>query len=640
MAKSQQKTKDVRFSFRKLFTWTLTVAVWCLIAVVGLVAWYAYDLPDVEEALKPARQPTLTVLALDGSTLATHGDSYGLPASLKELPPDLINAILATEDRRFYNHFGLDLIGLARATVANVLAGRIVQGGSTLTQQVAKNLFLTPERSLKRKVQELILAVWLENKFSKNQIFNVYLNRVYLGAGTYGVEAASQKYFGKSAKRLGTYESALIAGLLKAPSRYNPLRAKKRSEKRTRQVLLNLVAAGYLTKATSKQAFQRRNQIFSNTKKNTPPRYFIDWVVGQVFEYVSKGPRDLRVYTTLDPKLQAHAAKLVHKALLGPAKEVNASEAAFVVMSPAGAVRAMVGGGRYATSQFNRVTQARRQPGSAFKPIVYLAGLEAGLRPASILKDVPIRIGNWAPRNFKRSHQGNVSLSDSLAQSINTIAVRIAERVGRKNVVKVAQRLGITSPMKAQPSLALGASEVTLLELVSAYAPFANGGAAAWSHGITEIRDGQNNVLYHRQGSGPRRVIEPYYVQQMNLMLANVVASGTGKNAKLNSRPTAGKTGTSQNYRDAWFIGYTADLVAGAWFGNDSGKAMKKVTGGGLPATLWKNIMLNAHTGIAIKNLPGLTSQGGPVRKAPGKYYRKERGFWAKIVSGLAGNGG
>ena len=640
MAKSKQKKNVVRFSFRKLFTWVLTFAVWCSIAFGGLVAWYAYDLPDVEEALKPTRQPTITVLAADGSTLATHGNLYGLPAKLKELPPDLPNAILATEDRRFYDHFGIDLIGLARATVANVFAGRIVQGGSTLTQQVAKNLFLTPERSLKRKVQELLLALWLEHKFSKDQIFNVYLNRVYLGAGTYGVEAASQKYFGKSARRLGTYESALIAGLLKAPSRYNPLRGKKRSEKRTRQVLANMVAAGYLTKAASKQALQRRTRSFANNQKRSPPRFFIDWVVGQVSDYISKGSHDLRISTTLDPSLQAHAEKAVINALLGPGKKARASQAAFVAMSPDGAVRAMVGGGRYVKSQFNRVTQARRQPGSAFKPIVYLAGLEAGLTPGSVLKDAPIRIGNWSPRNFKRSYQGDVSLSDSLAQSINTVAVRVAEKAGRKNVVRTAQRLGITSPMKAQPSLALGTSEVSLLELVSAYAPFANGGIATWSHGITEIRDGKNNILYRRQGSGPGRVIDTYNVAQMNAMLGNVVDSGTGKKAKLKSRPTAGKTGTSQNYRDAWFIGYTADLVAGAWFGNDNGKPMKKVTGGGLPAKLWKDVMLKAHAGMPIRGLPGLSSQGMPFQKIPSKNSREERGFWARLMSGLAGNGG
>ncbi|MBT3767134.1 MAG: PBP1A family penicillin-binding protein [Rhodospirillaceae bacterium] len=642
MAKSNKNQEARGFGFARLLSWTLTLAVWGFIGLGGIMAWYAYDLPDVEEALKPTRQPTVTIVAVDGSTLATYGDLYGLPAQLKELPPDLTHAVLATEDRRFYDHFGLDLIGLARATVANILAGRIVQGGSTISQQVAKNIFLTPERSLKRKVQELLLALWLEHQFTKDQILSVYLNRVYLGAGTYGVEAAAQKYFGKSARRLSTYEAALIAGLLKAPSRYNPLRDKKRSQKRTRQVLANMVAAGYLTQAQAKAARHLKKQKFANNRRTSSPRYFIDWVMAQVPDYVSPGSYDLTVVTTLDATLQANSEKAVRGALAGAGKKAKASEAAFVAMTPTGAIRAMVGGRNYVKSQFNRVTQARRQPGSAFKPVVYLAGLEAGLKPSSRILDAPIRIGTWSPRNFQRRHQGEVTLAHGLAQSINTVAVRVAEHAGRKNVVRTAQRLGITSPLKAQPSLALGTAEVSLLELVSAYAPFANGGAAVWPHGITEIRDGRKNVLYRRQGSGPSRIIDSQNVRHMNAMLGRVVQSGTGRNAKLD-RPTAGKTGTSQNYRDAWFIGYTADLAAGVWFGNDNGRPMRKVTGGGLPAKLWHKIISKAHAGLPVRALPGITQQSGapiarrsPQRKLP----TSDQGFWARLMSGLTGNDG
>jgi penicillin-binding protein 1A len=640
MAKSNKKQEAQGFGLARLVSWTLTLAVWGFIGLGGIMAWYAYDLPDVEQALKPTRQPTVTIQAVDGSTLATYGDLYGMPAQLKELPLDLPNAVLATEDRRFYDHFGLDLIGLARATVANVRAGRIVQGGSTISQQVAKNLFLTPERSLKRKVQELLLALWLEHQFTKDQILSVYLNRVYLGAGTFGVEAAAQKYFGKSARRLSTYEAALIAGLLKAPSRYNPLRDKKRSEKRTRQVLANMVAAGYLTQAQAKAAQSQKKLKFANNRRASSPRYFIDWVLAQVPDYVSPGSYDLTVVTTLDPTLQTNAEKAVQQVISGPAKKAKASEAAFVAMTPTGAIRAMVGGSNYVKSQFNRVTQARRQPGSAFKPIVYLAGLEAELTPTSRMMDAPIRIGTWSPRNFQRRHQGEVTLAHGLAQSINTVAVRVAEHAGRKNVVRTAQRLGITSPLKAQPSLALGTAEVSLLELVSAYAPFANGGAAVWPHGITEIRDGQNKVLYRRQGSGPTRIIDPQNIKYMNAMLGRVVQSGTGRKAKLN-RPAAGKTGTSQNYRDAWFIGYTADFAAGVWFGNDNGRPMKKVTGGGLPAKLWQKIMTKAHAGLPVRNLPGITRQRsvpiarrGPQKKLP----TGDQGFWARLMSGLTGD--
>jgi len=636
MAKSDKKQQMRGLGLGRLLSWTLTLAVWCFIGLGGIMAYYAYDLPDVEEALKPTRQPAMTILAVDGSNLATYGDLYGLPAQLKELPDDLPNAVLATEDRRFYDHFGLDLIGLVRATFANVMAGRIVQGGSTISQQVAKNLFLTPERSLKRKAQELLLALWLEHQFSKDQILSVYLNRVYLGAGTFGVEAAAQKYFKKSARRLSTYEAALIAGLLKAPSRFNPLRHKQRSEKRTRQVLANMVAAGYLTQAKAKQARLRKNQKFANNRRPSKPRYFIDWVLAQVPDYVSPGSYDLTIVTTLNATLQTNAEKAVHQAIVGPAKKAKASEVAFVAMTPTGAVRAMVGGANYVKSQFNRVTQARRQPGSAFKPFVYLAGLEAGLTPTSRVMDAPIRIGNWSPRNFKRRHQGDVSLAQGLARSINTVAVRVAEHAGRKNVVRTAQRLGITSPMKEQPSLALGTAEVSLLELVSAYAPFANGGAAVWPHGITEIRDGRHNVLYRRQGSGLNRIIDPQNVRHMNAMLDQVVKSGTGRKAKLD-RPTAGKTGTSQNYRDAWFIGYTADLAAGVWFGNDNGRPMGKVTGGGLPAKLWRNIMIQAHEGLPVRSLPGLIrTESVPIAKQ--KIQKQDQGFWAQLMSGLTGD--
>lgn len=640
MAKSNKKPEARGFSLGRLLSWTLTLAVWGFIVLGGVIAWYAYDLPDVEEALKPTRQPTVTVLAVDGTTLASYGDLYGLPARLKDLPPDLPNAVLATEDRRFYDHFGLDLIGLARATVANVLAGRIVQGGSTISQQVAKNVFLTPQRTFKRKVQELLLALWLEHQFTKDQILSVYLNRVYLGAGTFGVEAAARKYFNKSARRLSTYEAALIAGLLKAPSRYNPLRDKKRSEKRTRHVLANMVAAGYLTQAQAKAARRRKSRTFANKARPSAPRHFIDWVLAQASEYVSPGNFDLTIVTTLDSKLQAYSEKAVRVSLGGPGKKANAGEAAFVAMTPSGAVRAMVGGRDYVKSQFNRVTQARRQPGSAFKPIVYLAGLEAGLTPSSLLLDAPIRIGKWSPRNFQRRYQGVVSLAQGLSQSINTVAVRVAEHAGRKNVVRTAQRLGITSPMKAQPSLALGTAEVNLLELVSAYAPFANGGTAVWPHGIIEIRDGRNTILYLRQGSGPSRIIDPQDVSQMNAMLGRVVHSGTGRKAKLN-RPTAGKTGTSQNYRDAWFIGYTADLAAGVWFGNDNGAPMRKVTGGGLPAKLWQKIMTKAHANLPVRGLPGRTHQGGvPIakREVPQKGGIADPGFWARLMSSLTGD--
>ncbi len=533
------------------------------------------------------------------------GDLYGMPVTLSDLPISLPRAVMATEDRRFYDHFGIDIIGLARALWVNLRAGRVVQGGSTITQQVAKNLFLTPERTIKRKVKELLLALWLEHKFTKDQILSLYLNRVYLGAGTYGVDAATRKYFGRSTSRLTTWQAAMLAGLLKAPSRYNPLANPRRAEARTRQVLDNMVAAGYLTEDQA-EAAERRRGGRTAAAPGTALRYFTDWVLEQVSDYVSPAGRDLVVRTTFRPDLQAVAAKALQATLAESGQADNMRQGALVALSPDGAVRAMVGGRDYSRSQFNRATQAYRQPGSAFKPFVYLAALEAGYTPETTITDGPITVDGWTPRNFDRHHRGPLTLQDALAASVNTVAVSLSEDVGRGRVVQVARRLGITTPVKPTPSVALGAGEVSLLELTSAYAPFANGGLGAWPYGIEEIRTRSGQVLYRRSGNGPGRIISPGTVADMNRMLARVVATGTGRKAVLGDRPAAGKTGTSQEFRDAWFVGYTADLVAGVWLGNDDGTSMRKVTGGGHPAHTWKVFMSQAHEGTPPTPLPGV----------------------------------
>ena len=608
-----------------IFKWTLTASVWGLIMLGGVLAYYAYDLPDVSEALTAERRATITVKSADGTTLAQLGDLYGSPVRLRDLPPALPMAIMATEDRRFYWHFGIDVIGLARAMYSNIRAGRIVQGGSTLTQQVAKNLFLTPERTIKRKVQELLLAFWLEYKFTKDQIFTVYLNRVYLGAGTYGVEAASQRYFGHSARRLSPYQSALIAGLLKAPSRYNPLVNLERANKRTQQVLANMVDAGYISKKSAKQANFHKSGLLTRPPDQTKARYFTDWVLTQISSYISSGHGDIIVETTLDSHLQAWTEGEVKRVIAknkGPSK---VSEVALVALEKDGAVRTMIGGHRYFHSQFNRAVQAKRQPGSAFKPFVYLSALEAGLSPMSTVVDAPIRIDGWQPRNFSRRYRGTVTLEQGLSQSINTVAVQLGQRVGVSQLIKIARRLGITAKLRRDLSIALGASEISLLELTGAYAPFANGGTGVWPYAIRAIKDKSGKVLYRRSGSGPGRVIAPQHVASMNQMMARVLKDGTGKKAKLN-RPAAGKTGTSQNLRDAWFVGYTADLVAGVWMGNDNGSSMKRVTGSGLPATLWQRFMTRAHKGMPAKALPGL---------APSDSTPDEKGFWERLFSAL-----
>jgi len=617
--------------------WGIVGSIWIAVLGGGVLAYYAYDLPDVDDAFKATRRPAITVLAADGSELATVGDLYGAAITLKELPTALPQAVLATEDRRFYDHFGVDLIGLARAMWVNVLAGRIRQGGSTITQQVAKNLFLAPDRTIKRKAQELLLALWLESKFTKDQILTVYLNRVYLGRGAWGVDAAAQKYFNRPASGLSTWQSAVIAGLLKAPSRLNPISDPKAASARASVVLANMVNAGYLTKLQADAAKrQKTSRIVSH--RGSGSRYFVDWILERLPSFVSVD-RDIIVHTTLDPVIQQAVEQTMIQALDGPGSRAGVLQGALVAMAPDGALRTMVGGRSYGQSQFNRATQARRHPGSAFKPIVYLAGLEAGLKPKSLLVDEPIDINGWKPRNFDKQHRGSMTMQDALSASVNTIAVKIGRLAGWETVVTIARRLGMTDELPPNPSIALGATDVSLFSLTGAYAAFANGGMGVWPYGIIEIRDRAGDVLYTRSGNGPGRVIAPRHADAMNRMLSRVINDGgTGQRAKLD-RPAAGKTGTSQGYRDGWFIGYTADLVMGVWMGNDDGSKTKNLTGGGLPAVVWRDAMLSAHNGVPPHPLPG---QDAPVPQDDGRGGGKGDGkgsLFSVISNWLAGDG-
>ena len=577
--------------------------LWGTIIGGGVVGYFALTLPDTSQLATAERRPSVTILAADGATLATFGDLFGQPLTLKQMSPYLPKAVVATEDRRFYSHFGIDPIGLFRAGIADLRAGHVVQGGSTITQQLAKNLFLTPDRNFARKIRETLLALWLEHRFTKDEILEIYLNRVYLGAGAYGVDAAAHRYFGKSAKSLDLFECAVIAGLLKAPTRFSPANDRERAAARAGQVLGRMVEAGYITTADAAAA-EKQGPSLAATPGNRPgSRYFADWVAEQVRDFAGTADRDLTIRTTLDPRMQALAETAIGDALAKNGAKLDVSQGALVAMTPEGAVLAMVGGRDYGESQFNRATQAERQPGSSFKPFVYLAGLEAGLRPSDHFVDAPIRIGNWEPHNYLDRYQGDVSVAEAVAQSINTVAVQVAQRAGPANVVAVANRLGITSTLNPDASIALGTNEVNLLELVSAYAPFANGGTGVIAYGINEIKDNNGKVLYRRSGSGPGQVVAPDMVAMMDGMLAGVVGHGTGKAAAL-PRPVAGKTGTTQDYRDAWFVGFTADLVAGIWFGNDDNAPMRKVTGGSLPAATWHSFMLAATKAMPVRPLP------------------------------------
>ena len=600
----------------RLLRHCMLVLVWLAIGLVCTLAYFAYDLPSTEGLAEPVRGPSITLVAQDGSRIASHVALFGEAVQIGDLPAYLPRAVLATEDRRFYEHPGIDLIGVLRALVANLRAGHVVQGGSTITQQLAKNLFLGPERTLRRKVQETILALWLEQRYSKDEILTIYLNRVYFGAGAYGVEAAARRYFGKPASAVGLYEAAMLAGLLKAPSRYNPVRDGDLARQRTAVVLDNMVAAGFLEPETAKRAEQARS-FAGLDGGGWEGRHFVDWVLEQVPAFVGAPDKNLIVVTTLDASLQRIAEQALAGLIDTAGRESGVGQAALLAMTPGGAIRAMVGGKDYRTSQFNRATQAFRQPGSAFKLFVYLAGLEAGLSPRDRVLDGPVTVEGWSPGNYTNRFLGEIDLTEALAKSVNTAAVRVSERVGRDRVVNAARRLGLTGDIPAGPSLALGTGEVTLLELTQAYATLANGGEGVWSYAISEIRDETGAVLYRRQGSGPGPVLAARTVRDMTGMLTVVVEEGTGKAAAI-GRPAAGKTGTSQDYRDAWFVGFTAELAAGVWMGNDDGAPMNKVTGGGLPARLWAAFMKGALEGQSGRPLPGLSlPDAAPVAVAP-----------------------
>lgn len=590
------------FNRRRLLAWLAVIAIWVVIAVGGAVLWYGHDLPDVANLETPGRRPSIALVAVDGSVIANYGDLHAGPVRFEQLPPYLIQAIIATEDRRFFDHSGFDLWAIARAFVANLRAGGIRQGGSTISQQLAKNLFLTPERTIRRKVQEILAAVWLETKFDKRQIFTIYVNRVYLGAGTYGVEAAARRYFGKSISEVSVEEAAVLAGLLKAPSRLSPLYDPDAALERAGVVLQNMVEAGFLSEEDAQNA-ARRTIRFAAAAATGGTQFFADWIIERASGFIGHPNRDLVIQTTFDTRLQRLAEASLWPAIDRSGAKLGVSQGAFVALAPSGEVRAMVGGRDYARSQFNRASQAMRQPGSAFKLFVYLAGLEAGIQPGDGFYDGPVRVDGWSPRNFDDRFRGPTTMRDSLAESLNSVAVQIAERAGRDRVIAAARRLGISAPLQPNPSLALGSSEVTLIELTAAYASLVNGGNAAWPFGIIAIRDTAGAVLYRREGSGGGRVIAPEHVRALDDMLGGVLQYGTGRAAAI-GRPSVGKTGTSQEFRDAWFVGATADLVAGVWVGNDDGTPMKRVTGGGLPAEIWRTFMSGALAGTPVRPLP------------------------------------
>ncbi len=607
--KAKRKRRRGGSLIGRMVYWCFVLGLWGALGLGGLVLYHASQLPPIDQISVPKRPPNIAILAADGTLIANRGETGGRTVNIRELPPYLPNAFIAIEDRRFHSHWGIDPVGIGRALVRNLTARGVSQGGSTLTQQLAKNLFLTQDRTASRKIQEAILALWLEHRYSKDQILELYLNRVYFGAGAYGVEAASQRYFGKSARSVTLPEAAMLAGLVQAPSRLAPNRNPDAAEKRAQLVIAAMNEQGLISESAAKTALVAPAEAVDKAGSGSI-NYAADYVMDLLDDFVGGVESDVTVLTTIDPKTQSQAEGALTEALNAQGQRQGVTQGAMVAMAPDGAIRALIGGRNYQKSQFNRATAARRQPGSAFKPFVYLAAAEAGLTPDTIRDDSPVRIGGWAPENYSRDYRGPVTLQTALALSLNTVAAKLGQEIGIRNVIKVAQRLGIHSPLPANASLALGTGEVSPLELTAAFAAFANGGTGVVPFVIREVKTTEGKLLFKREaggreGGGLGPVIAAGPLAMMNGMMRETLLTGTGRKAEIPGWEAAGKTGTTQEFRDAWFVGYTGRLVAAVWLGNDDNEPMKKVSGGGLPAEIWGRFMKAAHQGLQPVGLPG-----------------------------------
>lgn len=576
--------------------WGFVLCLWIGLVGALTLAWFARELPDITEQMIFERRPTIIIKANDGTIVDRYGDIKGDTVSVKELPPHVAQAILATEDRRFYYHFGLDPIGIIRAMGVNIAHGGVRQGASTITQQLAKNLFLSRERTFKRKVQEAMLAVWLETKLSKDEILSAYLNRVYLGAGAYGIDAAARVYYNKPATELTIREAATLAGLLKAPSRYSPSANPSLSAQRTRVVLAAMNDAGYIDDAEFKKLDAMPPAPPKKPSSGETVRYFTDYVVDQVEAAIGVPEEDIIVETTLDRDIQAAAEAAINKAMLTYGEQYHVEQGASLIMGLDGSIVALVGGRDYGLSEYNRVTHALRSPGSSFKPFVYLAALEYGWNPNSLIVDEPITEGKYRPQNYGNKYYGEITLTEALTRSLNTVAYQLIKNVGPERVISVARRLGITANLEPNLSLALGSNGVPMIEMVTAYASLGRGGVAVEPFAIDTIKSVDGTVLYEQpREKTARQVVARGYVTQLSGMMQNVVRYGTGQAAQ-GPYTAAGKTGTSQESRDAWFIGFTNQYAAAVWVGNDDNSPMKRVTGGMIPASTWRDIMTVASS--------------------------------------------
>ena len=619
--------RAVRGVFRLIwgFTWRLGLV---MALVVGAATGYYYSiLPPSDQLFDGRGSGSVRLFDASGQIFAWRGEQYGGDLTIDQASPHLIDAVIAVEDKRFHNHIGIDPRGIARALYENFKAGRLVQGGSTITQQVAKNVFLDARRKLERKIKEVPMALALELKYSKDEILSVYLNRVYLGAGTFGFEAAAQRYFGKSAKVLTIAEAAMLAGLLRAPSALAPTNDLSRSQDRA-ATIVGLMRDQHRITLDQAEAALARPAVLSEAAAARAGGAFADWLMDRGgedrFLKLLEGA-DIEIETTFDARIQSIAERALADVFDRKVKAGSKAQAAIVVMRPDGAVVAMVGGREKGAAQFNRATQAQRQPGSAFKPIVFAAALEAGVKPNDVVEDRPITIKGWSPGNYTGKYVGSVTVTEALKRSINTVAVRLSEQAGRDKVRAMAERMGLSNPIAPGPAVALGTAEARLIEMTGVYAVIANGGRAVVPHGVRAIRLRGDKDPIDRGPQGPgEQVISKKTAGLLTYMMREVVNSGTGKRARLPGWDVAGKTGTTQRARDAWFLGFTAEYVVGVWMGYDDNVPLTGVTGGGLPAEIWQVLMARLHEGLSPRPLNIVVPEAQVVLAPPERTERTE----------------
>jgi penicillin-binding protein 1A len=576
--------------FKFILKWGFFFSIWIAIFIAVALFYYFQGLPNLSDLEKESGKQIIKINYSNGDLITNRGDFYANEISFYELPQNLINAVIATEDRRFFKHHGIDIFGIIRAYGVNKKAGRFVQGGSTITQQLSKLLFFKSEKTLKRKVQEALLALQLEGHFTKEQILTFYLNRAYFGSGNYGIASAAKHYFDKDVAQLNLNESALLAGLLKAPTKFSPKNNRELSESRASVVLNSMIDAGFLNENNLAEINNDVNYKIDQGQKF----YFTDFVYDQFKDFLNKQDAEqkmISITSTLDSKIQDKLENTLENFSKKNSEKLGTSQIAIIVMNKNGAVLAMSGGKDYHQSQFNRAIYAKRQAGSAFKTFVYLAAFEKGMKPEDVFEDQKINVGTWLPDNYENRYLGKVTLKKAFANSLNSVAIQLAKKVGGSPIVSLAHDCGIVSKIdKNDPTIALGTTEISLIELVGAYATIANSGVPVIPYVISTIKNSDEEVIYQRQTSGLDPIISSSSAKDIKRILREVVESGTGKNANV-AENIYGKTGTSQNFRDAWFIGFNDDYVIGVWIGNDNNSPTNKITGGSLPAKLFGEII-------------------------------------------------